>query len=74
MLRQPTLQPLNIHEQQERTPLQSMLAGDHSLVGESFVAPDPRYNWRGFSFGQFWFSYYFTIPEPSSLTGGRPTV
>ncbi len=69
-LLQPTLlRDLLALDEQE---LLSMALMDDSA--DAFVPPSMnlRYEWRGFSFGSFWFGYYFSFGGRSSpRLGGR---
>ncbi len=43
------------------------VTAEHTLLSMNL-----RYEWRGFSFGSFWFGYYFTLGSaPSPRLGGR---
>jgi hypothetical protein len=41
---------------------------------EILLALNLRHDWRGFSFGNFWFGYYFTLPQPSPQVEERFAV
>jgi hypothetical protein len=53
------------------SPIDSMMLpmGRQQTAKEIFASIDPRQDWRGFSFGGYWFSYYyfyFSNASPSS--------
>lgn len=41
---------------------------------EMLFSMNLRQDWRGFSFGNFWFGYYFGTTQPSPQTEGRWAV
>lgn len=38
---------------------------DGPTAEEILLGLNLRHEWRGFSFGNFWFGYYFTVPQSS---------
>lgn len=58
--------------------------GDHALLPislldgptaeEILLSINLRHEWRGFSFGNFWFGYYFSFSQPSPRWEGRWAV
>ncbi len=45
---------------------------DGVTAKHTLLSMNLRYEWRGFSFGSFWFGYYFTFGStPSPRLGGR---
>lgn len=47
---------------------------DGPTAEEILLALNLRHDWRGFSFGNFWFGYYFTLPQPSPQVEERLAV
>jgi hypothetical protein len=51
----------------QQKPQRLSLSGRLQTTGEITVVQNPRHDWRGFSFGGYWFSYYFfSGASPSS--------
>ena len=47
---------------------------DGPTAEEILLSINLRHEWRGFSFGNFWFGYYFGINQPSPLIEERWAV
>lgn len=47
---------------------------DGPTADEMLFSMNPRQNWRGFSFGNFWYGYYFGTNHSSPQTEGRWVV
>ncbi len=47
---------------------------DGPSAAEILLSSNLRYEWRGFSFGNFWFGYYFGVNQPSPLVEERWAV
>jgi hypothetical protein len=47
---------------------------DGPTAEEILLALNLRHDWRGFSFGNFWFGYYFSLPQPSPQVEERLAV
>lgn len=47
---------------------------DGPTAEEILLSINLRHEWRGFSFGNFWFGYYFGINQPSPLVEERWAV
>jgi hypothetical protein len=47
---------------------------DGPTAEEILLALNLRHDWRGFSFGNFWFGYYFTLPQSSPPVEERLAV
>lgn len=47
---------------------------DGPTAEEILLGLNLRHDWRGFSFGNFWFGYYFTLPQPSPQVEERFAV
>lgn len=60
-----------LHEEERLLPI-SLLDGP--TAEEILLALNLRHEWRGFSFGNFWFGYYFTLPQPSPQVEDRLAV
>jgi hypothetical protein len=61
-----TVASSNEHSQQAHI---SLPLGRQQTAYRIDVSNDPRFSWRGFSFGGYWFSYYyfyFSNASPSS--------
>ena len=66
------------------TVLRTLLSEEESLLPislldgptaeEILLALNLRHDWRGFSFGNFWFGYYFPFPQPSPPVEERLSV
>ena len=47
---------------------------DGPSAAEILLSSNLRHEWRGFSFGNFWFGYYFGVNQPSPLAEERWAV
>jgi hypothetical protein len=47
---------------------------DGPTADEILLALNLRHDWRGFSFGNFWFGYYFTLSQSSPQVEERLAV
>lgn len=47
---------------------------DGPTAAEILLSSNLRHEWRGFSFGNFWFGYYFGVSQPSPLVEERWAV
>lgn len=47
---------------------------DGPTADEILLSINLRTEWRGFSFGNFWFGYYFGLSQPSPLVEERWAV
>lgn len=47
---------------------------DGPSAAEILLSSNLRHEWRGFSFGNFWFGYYFGVNQPSPLVEERWAV
>jgi hypothetical protein len=47
---------------------------DGPTAEEILLALNLRHDWRGFSFGNFWFGYYFSVPQSSPPVEERYSV
>jgi len=47
---------------------------DGPTAAELLLSSNLRHEWRGFSFGNFWFGYYFGVNQPSPLVEERWAV
>ena len=47
---------------------------DGPSAAEILLSSNLRHEWRGFSFGNFWFGYYFGVSQPSPLAEERWAV
>jgi len=47
---------------------------DGPTADEMLISMNLRQDWRGFSFGNFWFGYYFGTNHPSPQTKERWAV
>ena len=47
---------------------------DGPTAAEILLSNNLRHEWRGFSFGNFWFGYYFGVNQPSPLVEERWAV
>ena len=47
---------------------------DGPTAAEILLSSNLRHEWRGFSFGNFWFGYYFGVNQPSPLVEERWAV
>jgi hypothetical protein len=47
---------------------------DGPSPAEMLLSSNLRHEWRGFSFGNFWFGYYFGVNQPSPLVEERWAV
>ena len=50
----------------------SLLSGP--TAEEMMLSINLRHEWRGFSFGNFWFGYYFAMQDPSPPVDERWAV
>ena len=47
---------------------------DGPTAAEILLSSNLRHEWRGFSFGNFWFGYYLGVNQPSPLVEERWAV
>ena len=47
---------------------------DGPTAAEILLSGNLRHEWRGFSFGNFWFGYYSGVSQPSPLVEERWAV
>ena len=47
---------------------------DGPSAAEILLSSNLRHEWRGFSFGNIWFGYYFGVNQPSPLVEERWAV
>ncbi len=67
---QPATQSL-IRNDERLLPISLLEGPSHDEV---MLALNLRHDWRGFSFGNFWFGYYFTVSQSSPQVEERWAV